>query len=76
MSTLNKDVINAINFVRDNIKPFEIEEGWHYIANRQPLPSSISNKIYDLLEEYGDDNDLPEGWWENYCELEDFFMEL
>lgn len=76
MSTLNEEVVNAINFVRDNIKPFEIEAGWYYIANRQPLPSTINNKICDLLEEYGDDNDLPEGWWENDCEIEDIFMEL
>ena len=33
-------------------------------------------KIIDLLEEYGDDNDLPEGWWEEYGDIDDWMMKL
>lgn len=31
-------------------------------------------KIIDLLEEYGDDHDLGEGWWEGECELDDIVL--
>ena len=27
--------------------------------------------ISDLLEEYGDDNDLPEGWWCEHGDIDD-----
>ena len=40
------------------------------------LPNEIEDKIYDLLEEYGEDNDLPEGWHLEYGDIEDFFMEI
>jgi len=76
MCTTNKDIINAIEYLRSNIQAFEIEEGWYYISNRQPIPSTLESKIFDLLEEYGADNDLPELWWEKYCDIEDFFIEL
>lgn len=33
-------------------------------------------KIIDLLEEYGADNDLPEGWWENYGDIDEWMMWL
>lgn len=26
--------------------------------------------IYDCLEQYGDDNDLPEGWWMEYGDFD------
>ena len=76
MSTSNKHIIEAINLARANVEQFEIEEGWYYISRREPIPTKIQDKLYDFLEEYGDDNDLPENWWAEYCDLEDFFMEL
>lgn len=33
------------------------------IGERRPMPGDIANKLYDLMEEYGEDNNLPEGWW-------------
>ncbi len=33
--------------------------------------SGISEKICDCMEEYGDDNDLPEGWWLEYGDEDD-----
>lgn len=35
----------------------------------------LADDIYDLMEEYGDENDLPEGWWLEYGETEDVFAE-
>ena len=37
---------------------------------------SDDSRIIDLLEEYGSDNDLPEGWWENYGDIDDILLEL
>lgn len=34
------------------------------------------SKVIDLLEEYGDENDLPEGWWEEYGDIEDILVKL
>lgn len=33
----------------------------------------ISDEIYDLMEEYGQDNDLPEGWWFEFGTEDDVF---
>ena len=30
-----------------------------------------ADNISDLLEEYGQDNDLPEGWWCEECDIEE-----
>lgn len=32
--------------------------------------------VIDLLEEYGEDNDLPEGWWENEGDIDDILLKL
>lgn len=32
--------------------------------------------ITDLLEEYGEDNDLPEGWWLEYGDIDDIVEQL
>jgi len=33
------------------------------IGERRPMPTEIADKLYDLMEEYGEDNNLPEDWW-------------
>lgn len=35
------------------------------------LSGNVLDKIFDLLEEYGEDNDLPEGWWQDEGSIED-----
>lgn len=32
--------------------------------------------ISDLLEEYGEDNDLPEGWWCEYGDIDDIIEQI
>ena len=32
--------------------------------------------ISDLMDEYGADNDLPEGWWLDEGDEDDIFMQL
>ena len=36
----------------------------------------IYDEIYDCMEQYGEDNDLPEGWWMEYGEIDDIFVML
>ena len=37
---------------------------------------NLANKIQDVLEEYGEDNDLPEGWWMEFGDLDDIVLML
>lgn len=37
---------------------------------------NIYDGIHDLLEEFGEDNDLGEGWWQEYGEIEDIYFKL
>ena len=36
----------------------------------------IADEINDLMEEYGQDNDLNEGWWLEYGNVDDIFFAL
>lgn len=45
----------------------------HLIPSENVMDCS---KVIDLLEEYGDENDLPEGWWEEYGDIEDILVKL
>lgn len=33
-------------------------------------------KVIDLLEEWGEDNDMPEGWWENEGDIDNILLKL
>jgi hypothetical protein len=47
------------------------------LDHRLPAATGLDDgKIIDLLEEYGEDNDLPEGWWEEYGDIDDILMKL
>ena len=37
---------------------------------------SIADEINDLMEEYGQDNDLPEGWWFDLADTDEVFINL
>lgn len=40
---------------------------------RQPVTTDHDDEIHDLLEEWGVEHDLPEGWWANEADMEDIF---
>lgn len=42
----------------------------NYVRNHIIHPYEESD-IIDLLEEYGQDNGLPEGWWLEYGDIDD-----
>lgn len=72
----------AINYVREHKtwsdaaeqKAYEVIE--RYRCNIQQADSNISDEIHDLMEEYSEENDLPEGWWMYEGDEDDIFNEL
>lgn len=71
---------NAIKYVAENIDKDEYSITLKRIDNwRCPVGLAnelIENEIYDFMEEYGQDHDLPEGWWLEFGDVEDIFWEL
>lgn len=62
----------AIEYVRENMTyfaPVEVEE-------KRPLPWSVKNEIINLMEEYSEENSLPEGWWYEEMDEFDIFFKL
>lgn len=37
----------------------------------EDIDEELSDTVHDLMEEYGEDNALPEGWWEYEATTED-----
>lgn len=76
MNNLDK----ALEYVRENIDVLYYRK--LYI---QTMTSRISfshtccwdsDAIVDLLEEYGEENDLPEGWWCEYGDIDDIVQQI
>ena len=65
----------ALEYVRRNVEVNYAK----YIVNKARemrcpcgyLDPSFADLVFDLLEEYGADNDLPEGWWLEYGDIDD-----
>lgn len=71
----------ALDYVREQIDEDELEvmkaTVTRNLSHRAPVSAGINDGwIIDLLEEYGEDNDLPEGWWEEHGDIEDILMML
>ena len=65
----------ALDYVRQNVDMGYVN---YLVSNamemRCPMGSLdpvFTDLICDLLEEYGEDNDLPEGWWLEYGDIDD-----
>ena len=76
------DIDKAIDYVREQmdkddmtILQAEMNKCYkmHLIPNEDVMDCS---KVIDLLEEYGQDNDMPEGWWMEYGEIDDILIKL
>ena len=63
-------------FLKSRLEPWEIQKGWSYICKRMGLPYELEEKIRDLLDEYGEDNELDEDWYLEYGDIEDFFEDI
>ena len=73
----------AIKFIKDNRSWSDAEESValqsinHLRCDINFAAPAIADGINDLLEEYGEDNDLPEGWWLEYVDnVDDVFFRL
>ena len=66
------DFFKCVAYIKANLEHWEIEKGWSSIGNRMPLPNDIAGHIYDLIDDYTEDNELTDDWW-SCCDIEDFF---
>ena len=78
---LSEEMKEGLDYVRENI---DEEELLIYRAtviknlnHRMPVSEGLDDaKIIDLLEEYGEENGLSEGWWEEYGEIDEWLSRL
>lgn len=70
----------ALSYVRKNID----EDYLAYLSNKantMRCPISlidpiVADTVYDLLEEFGEDNELPENYWLEFGDIDDILNEL
>lgn len=67
---MTQDMTNALAMIRQRIPLEEVQLTTSQIYNEHSCladcdPLNLTDRITDLLEEYGDDHDLPEGWYLN-----------
>lgn len=70
----------ALSYVRKNID----EDYLAYLSNKanaMRCPISLvdplfADTVYDLFEEFGDDNELPENYWLEFGDIDDIMNEL
>ena len=53
-----------------------INKAWYNHTSILREGDAIVNKVCDLLEEYGQDNDLQEGWWLDYGDEEQWIFDM
>ena len=75
-----KKIDKAIKYVRDNV---DIDAVHRAIVEAMEMRCPVEvhapalvDDITDLLEEYGQDNDLPEMWWGEYHDLDEIIEML
>ena len=77
---MNNIIEKALSYVRKNID----EDYLAYLSNKaNAMRCSISlidpvfaDTVYDLLEEFGDDNELPENYLFEFGDIDDIMNEL
>lgn len=74
------DFQKALQYVKDNVEQIRIENAM-YLIDRGHFPLRIADnelyeEMYDLMEEYGAENDLPEGWWLDECDEDDLIFKV
>jgi hypothetical protein len=75
-NTLN----DALAYVRSNIDMSEVEHTrdkmYQHRTDAHTENPLLCDRVYDLLEEYGADYELEEGWWMYEKELNEIIEEL
>lgn len=70
----------ALEFIRKRID----EQEFNYMvcsamrerASFSSMYPREADEIADALEEYGQDNDLPEGWWCEECDIDEIIERI
>ena len=74
------DLELAVAYVRKNVDMERVERVRSVLASNNmefdDVDEDLSDESYDLMEEYGADHDLEEGWWEYEGTTEDILKEL
>lgn len=79
---MDKHFEKAIQYVKDNHRwsdareALALEQIDYYRCDINFADHLIADEIHDLMEEYGQDNDLPEGWWYEQGNEDDVFFSL
>ncbi len=72
----------ALKYVRENMDEddmtiLQAEISKSYNMHLVPTEHTVNcDKVIDLLEEYGSENNLGEGWWENEGDMADWLKGL
>lgn len=65
----------AIDYIKDNVRELHVLDVFNQMYDQhsslRAVDPRLGDEIYDLMEEYGEDNDLPENWWLNEVEDEE-----
>ena len=76
------DIDKAIEYIRENMDEddmaiLQAEMNQCYKAHLIPGENTMDcDRVVELLNEYGQENELPERWWESECEIDEILCEL
>ena len=73
------DMRKAVAYINEQLEPEDksiiaAQVDKNFKQHMNPAYGIDDGKIIDLLEEYGADHDLCEGWWEEECDLDDIVL--
>ena len=69
----------AVAYVREHVDMADVAQAKVKMGEKNPLfriNHTLCDDIYDLMEEYGADHDLPEGWWLDEADEEEVLLRL
>lgn len=70
----------ALDYVRQNVDMgyvnYLVSKAMEMRCPASYVDAVFADDVQDLLEEYGDDNGLPEGWWLEYGDIDDILEQL
>ncbi len=78
----NSTLGRAIRYIRENMDDCDLDilkakmdkcYESHLIPNSNVMDC---DKVIDLLEEFGEENDLPEEWWESECDFDELLAKI
>lgn len=76
----NTTFSDAVAYVKANISSEKTQHAKEVLTTHNmelaDVDESLDDDINDLMEEYGADHDLAEGWWEYEGTTEDILKEL